>query len=538
MNNVDPGAFSTIVDALYARAEKTPGDLAYSVEGGAVTYGGLLEEVLGAGDALTALGLEPDHRCALILPTGLPFVRTCFAAQALGAAPVAVNPSLPPETALGRVERAGADLVICAGEARDELRGLAKARARPPRVEAVEDLRAGGRLAAGSLPRPKPEQTAYLQITSGTSGEPRAAVILHRNLIACLRSLAAEGRVLSDDVFVSWLPLHHDLGLVRCVLLPLYTGRPAHLIPPSIRNLRQWLETISAVRGTITASPDFGYRVATRTVSPDGLDLTSLRLATNGGEPVRGSTLEAFEKRFGLRRIVRPSYGLAEATLTVAQFPTGEEVRIGPAGAVSCGRPLPGVEVTIVDDDGSEVPPGQAGEIVVKAEAVFAGYHGDAEATREVLRDGRLHTGDVGALDADGHLYVLGRKRALIKRAGAVIPPREVEEAADRVPGVRYSAAVGVPDESIGGSEGVVVVAEIRPEDVPTGDERARLAAAVAAEVRRALGSAPSDVLLVVPHAIPRTPNGKIRYQELRRLVVEGVLTREGAVLFGGASTH
>jgi acyl-CoA synthetase (AMP-forming)/AMP-acid ligase II len=190
------------------------------------------------------------------------------------------------------------------------------------------------------------------------------------------------------------------------------------------------------------------------------------------------------------------------------------------------------MEVRIAEESGRPLPSGQHGEIVVRGEAVFSGYFNDPVTTAQVLRDGWLYTGDVGSLDADGHLYVLGRKRALIKRAGALIAPREIEEAADRVDGVRFSAAVGIASEALGGTEHVVLVAEVRSE-AATPVERAALAAAIANEVTRATGTSPGDVVLVAPRSIPRTQNGKIRYDELRELITSGELARRGAVLFG-----
>ena len=174
---------------------------------------------------------------------------------------------------------------------------------------------------------------------------------------------------------------------------------------------------------------------------------------------MRRSTIAGFEERFGVPGVLRPGYGLAEATLGVTALRPGEPLRVDGRGNVSCGRPFPGVEVRIARRTGEEA----SGEILVRGPAVFAGYFDAAEATAEALRDGWLHTGDVGRLDADGHLYVLGRRRALLKRGGAPLAPRELEEAAGSVPGVRLAAAVGLPPAGDAATEEIAVAVEADP---------------------------------------------------------------------------
>ncbi len=401
----------------------------------------------------------------------------------------------------------------------------------------VEDLRSLPPDSAPPLADVEPDGLAYLQFTSGTTGESRAAMISHRSLIASLRAAITRLEITPEDVFVSWVPLHHDLGLVRFVFGPLFFGCPAYLLQPSITNLRSWLETASRVRATITGSPDFGYRIAARTIDPEGIDLRALRFATNGGEPARLGTIERFEQRFGLSRVVRPGYGLAEATLGFTSLAAGEPLRTDSAGNMSCGRPFDGLEIKIIDADGQTLAAGQPGDILVRGTPVFAGYFNDPISTQPVLRDGWLYTGDIGSLDEDGHLYVLGRKRALIKRAGVLIPPREIEEVIDQIEGVRLSAAIGHSRSADSGTEDVIVIAEIRPDDAPSETSRAALARRIVSEGTRALGFTPSEVVLVAPRTIPRTYSGKIQYDTLRQNYVEGELTRRGCVLYGSLNS-
>ncbi|HYH46828.1 MAG TPA: AMP-binding protein, partial [Thermoanaerobaculia bacterium] len=359
---------------------------------------------------------------------------------------------------------------------------------------------------------------AFLQPTSGTSGEARAAVVLQRQVIASLCATREMVGIGPADVLVSWVPPWHDLGLMRFVLGPVYFGAPCHLVQPAIRTLPQWLRTAAEVHATVLGAPDFAWRLATRLVDPQGLDLSAVRYATNGGEPVRQSTILAFEERFGVPGAIRPGYGLAEATLGVTGLRPGEPLRVDERGNVSCGRPMPGVEVRIAGSD--------TGEILVRGPAVFAGYFEAPEATAEALRDGWLHTGDIGRNDADGHLYVLGRKRALLKRGGAPLAPREVEEAVEGVPGLRVAAAVGLPPAAGASTEEIAVVIEADPAADP-----ARVAGAAAAAVEAALGFAPDRVIMLAPRTLPRTTNGKIRHGVLRQALIEGELEAQGAVL-------
>jgi acyl-CoA synthetase (AMP-forming)/AMP-acid ligase II len=477
-------------------------------------------EALAGG--LSHLGVERGDRVALFLPAGLDFIRVFFALQRLAAVPCAFAPGGPPAASARRAARVRPRLCLVDGSETGELtRALAEAGLRgvglgevprtepPPRVDV------------------RPDEIAFLQPTSGTSGEARAAMITQANAFASLGSAREMLEVGPRDVLVSWVPPWHDLGLLRFVLGPVFFGVSCHLVPPAVRTLPLWLQTASEVRATVLGAPDFAWRLASRLVGPAGLDLSSLRYATNGGEPVRRSTIVAFEERFGVPGVIRPGYGLAEATLGVTCLRHGEPLRVDELGNVSCGRPLPGIEVRIEQDEKA----GGTGEILVRGDAVFAGYFpGEAgdmkEASDEVLRDGWLHTGDVGRLDADGHLYVLGRLRAMLKRGGAPMAPREVEEAAADVPGLRLVAAVGLPPGPAAATEEIVVAVEADPAAEPS-----RLAANVAAAVEAALGFAPDQIVVLAPRTLPRTANGKIRHPELRRELIDGGLERRGAIL-------
>jgi len=523
---LDPPTFPTAVAALQFWAREAPDKLAFVVEGDAISYGRLWDDARRAAGRLVAAGLGSGHRCALVLPVGVDFLRLLFALQLLRAVPVAFNRDLPLALIAKRI-RAFRMAMTVSGEA--DIEPLGEAGVEPVGVASLVN---GAGIPASVDELPGPDDLAYVQITSGTTGEPKGAAVSHRNLVANIRAIVDRQQAFDDDVFVTWVPLHHDMGLVKFLFLPLCLGRPSYLLEPKIANFPRWLDLITEVGGTVTAAPDFGYRITCRMVEPARVDLHTLRIASNGGEPVRSSTIETFERRYGIPGAVRPSYGLDEATLTLNMAAPGEVLRIDAAGTVSCGRPLAGVEIRIVDEDGHDLPAGSQGAILARAEHVFVGYIDDPAATAEALSaDGWLRTGDVGYVDDDGYLFVLGRKRAMIKHAGSAFPPREIEEAVDLVEGIRFSAVVGINDGARRGSESPVVVAEVRDAN---GDDPAALEAlcrTVSRRVEDTIGFVPYDVFLVAPRTIHRTENGKIRHWRLQQAVATGELQAAGQIL-------
>lgn len=511
---VAPLDATTVPEALLIRATNTPDALSHHVRGTYLTWSALLDGAARAATTYRNHGVAAGDICAIVLPTSVEFLHAFLGAQLVGAVPVAINPKFQPSQIRRRIDDIGCALTVASRTMLESAGGTA-AFAGTRAIDADETLRASVAMRSADMTLRGPDDLSHLQLTSGTTGSPRAVMLRHRNVMAAMANALEYLEPVTSDIFVGWLPLYHDLGLIRFVMESMYFGCPTYLIEPSMPTLPTWLETISEVGGTITAAPDFAYRLALRLVAPERVNLRSLRIATNGGEVVRLSTMTAFEAAFDIPGRTRPGYGLAEATLGVATTRAGERRRVDATGAVSCGRPR--ITVRIIDDNGVDLPPDTRGRILVNGDAVFAGYLHDPEGTAQILRNGWLDTGDDGALDADGYLYVHGRRRAMIKRGGATIAPREIEEVIDELDGVRRSAAVGVVDDDDAATEQVVVVAEIERSVDDAGREAIR--SNVVAGTRDAVGFLPRKVVFLPPGGIPRTPTGKIQYDELKRML-------------------
>jgi acyl-CoA synthetase (AMP-forming)/AMP-acid ligase II len=506
---------SSVVDLLARRATDDPASLAFDVKGARLTWDGLYAACRRAAATLARAGAAPGVPCAMVLNTSPEFLAAFFGAQLLGAIPVAMSPRLTTTQVQRRATQFGCSAVVAAGPL------AASLPADGPHVVAAERLLEPQPWRSSDLDR-LADGISHLQVTSGTTGEPRAVTIRHANVMAGVRSAEDAIDPSPRDVLVGWLPLHHDLGLVRFVLESIYFGTPSYLLEPAMSALPTWLETITRVGGTITAAPDFAYRIVGRLLDPRRIDLRTLRAATNGGEVVRRTSIRVFEEVFKAPGVVQPGYGLAEATLGVSLVRPGEPIRADESGTVSCGRALASVSIRIADDAGHSVRAGTPGRILVHGPTVAEGYWQDPLSTAAVLTNGWLDTGDLGSLDAGGELYVLGRTRAMIKRAGATIAPREIEEVVDELPGARRSAAVGLRTDDDSMTEDVHLVVEI--ERSVRREARAALADTIARQMREALGFAPRAVRLVSPGTIPRTATGKTQYGELRRQLERGLL--------------
>jgi acyl-CoA synthetase (AMP-forming)/AMP-acid ligase II len=529
MSDRDPLTATTIVEMMRRRTALDPRRPYFHLYGERITYGRVWEQSARHAAALARAGVGRGDTVALVYPTCAEFFYTFIGALRLGAVPVPLYPTLGVEGTASVLRDAEAVAVATIGWFR---RGVDESVALAPGVRAVlepPDLEGAGALArvheAGA------NDLAFIQYTSGSTGQPRGVMLTHANVVNTCHFMAEAAGITQEDRVVSWLPLYHDMGLIGCCLTPPLAGTQLWLLPPDLRNPRQWLELLTEVRATFTVSPDFGYRNCVRNVrDTTGLDLGSLRAALSGAETVRPSTVAAFERHFELKDVIAPCYGLAEATLAVAIHPAGTPRRLDASGRfLSVGPPCRGVRVRISEPiergtpapaDPAPLPPGVEGEILVQSPGVMRGYYNNPAATAEVLTPDRwLRTGDLGLLDEDGLLFVTGRLKDLMILGGENVVPGDVEEIVDAVEGVRYSAAVGLESERTG-TQRLHLVAEVRDENLDAGARR-RLVTEIVRRVHEHRGHRPARVFLVRGGTIPKTSSGKIQRARLAAMIEE-----------------
>jgi fatty-acyl-CoA synthase len=539
MAELDPMTAPTLTEMIERRAHLSPNQPYFHLFGETVTYARVWAQSGRFAAGLARAGVGAGDKVALIYPTCAEFFYTFIGALRVGAVPVPLYPTLGVEGTGRILANAEAVAVATIGWFRQ---GVDASVALAPGVRAVlEPPDLDVEAEAPPLHVARPDDLAFLQYTSGSTGRPRGVMLTHENVVTTIHFMAEAAGLTADDRVVSWLPLYHDMGLIGCAFTPPLLGAPLWLLPPDLRNPRQWLQLITEVKATFTVSPDFAYRNCVRNIrDTSDLDLTTLKGALSGAEPVRLSTIEAFEAHFGVKNVILPCYGLAEATLAVAIWPRATPLRLDVSGRfLSVGKPCPGVSVQIMtplgDDggDGSTVLPADTeGEVCVQSPGVMQGYYGDPAATaRVVMPDGWLRTGDLGFLDGEGYLYITGRLKDVMNLGGENVAPADIEEIVDHVEGVRYSAAVGL-DSDRTGTERLHVVAEVREETAAPETFR-DLVREIVTRVHRARRHRPARVLLVRAGTIPKTSSGKIQRSRLSDMIVEGGL-QDHLVYSGG----
>lgn len=521
-----------------------------------LTYGELRQRALAAAAALRAHGLAPGRSCALMLPTSLDFFVAFYGALYAGGVPVPLYPPARPAALEDHLRRqAGilanceAPLLVTVPQARP-LAHLLK-----PLAPALQHVLTPADLDAEPLAAPAPRSTdalALLQYTSGSTGNPKGVMLTHAQLLANLRAMGRAVGAGPRDVFVSWLPLYHDMGLIGAWMGSLYFGMRLVLMSPLAFLARpaRWLRAISEHRGTISAAPNFAYEICASRLDERelaGLNLTCWRWAFNGAEAVSAETLARFARRLAPLgfdwRAIAPVYGLAECGLDLAFPPPRRGMRVDhvdrealmftgkaepvagsdprASAIVACGAALPGYAIRIVDRAGRALPERQQGRVQFRGPSATAGYFRNAEATAQLIDGDWRNTGDLGYL-ADGELFVTGRDKDLIIRAGHNLHPFELEAAVGELPGIRKGCVVvfGAPDPR-GATERVVVVAETRESEPPRRQELQRQIQTLAATL---IDGPADDVVLVPPGAVLKTSSGKLRRAATRDAYLAGSL--------------
>lgn len=526
-------------------------------DGELLDYQSLYDGAQAVAAGLQKLGLLPGEAVTIMLPTSKEYFFSFFGILLAGGIPVPIYPPARPtqlEDHLRRHTRilgnCRAVSMITVSEAKRVALILQSQLETLQHIITVDELLA----AKGGFIKPAiaTQDTAFLQYTSGSTGTPKGVVLSHANLLANIRAMGDRVQANSSDVFVSWLPLYHDMGLIGAWLGSLYYGALLVVMSPLsfLARPQRWLQAIHRYHGTLSAAPNFGYELCLRRLQDadlEGLDLSSWRAAFNGAEAVSPGTVVQFPQRFshyGFRAdAMMPVYGLAESSVGLAFPPLGQGVRIDrirrqdfmstgnaiPADAddthalqfVACGQALPGHEIRIADEQGNELPERQQGRLQFRGPSATSGYLHNRDADEKLFVGEWLDTGDLAYLSV-GDLYITGRTKDIIIRAGRNLYPHELEEAVGDVPEIRKGrvAVFGATDPKTG-TERLVVLAETRKKDAAA---RAQLRAQMNVIATELLGGPADDVVLARPNTVLKTSSGKIRRSACRELYESGFI--------------
>lgn len=499
----------TLNELLRMSTERFRDEKALTFPGTVLTYGELRAWVEALAGAFGRLGIGSDDAACLLLGNCPDFIASYFAIVRLGAAAVPLNTFLKPEELEVIIDDSQSKLIVTSSEFApvvDAIRGSLGNIEHVLYVDRPDERYVTPERGRNTAVPPAEtdfddSHSATIIYTSGTTGRPKGVVLSHRNLTANVESCRQVLSMSSRDRFLLFLPMFHSFTLMVSILVPLSVGARV-IICRSVKPFGRLLRRMLGERATIVAAvPAFYEAVCKANLPGVSMLIRSVRLCVSGSAPLSGDTMEQFERRFAIPLL--EGYGLSEASPVVSVNPLDGVRKPG-----SAGPPVPGVEVMILDEEGSPVGTGQVGEIAVRGPNVMKGYLSMPEETAEVMSDGRLLTGDIGRLDADGYLYIVDRKKDLILHRGMNVYPREIEDVLHRHPRVKEAAVVGVPHPTHG--------------EVPSAHVILKTGAAVTEqEIKDYCREHLADYK--VPQSVrftddfPRTATGKVLKREIRK---------------------
>jgi len=523
-------------------------------DGEAISYSQLYKRALKIAFGLQKLDLKPYQTVAIMLPTSADYFYSFFGILLAGAIPVPIYPpqrSAQLEEHMQRhtkiLENAQVSILITLPEATKVASLLKAAVVDMQNIVTVSELIS--EKTSGITPQLKKDDIAFIQYTSGSTGDPKGVVLTHANLLANIRAMGKAVQAGPKDVFVSWLPLYHDMGLIGAWLGSLYHASLFVVMSPInfLAKPQRWLRAIHRYGGTLSAAPNFGYEYCFNRLKNKelkDLDLSSWRAAFNGAEAVSPSTIEKFSdyfSTFGFNpKSMTPVYGLAESSVGLT-FPPLERGPLVDAVCrdtfmhkkqakqisgsdspslhfVSSGIPLVEHQVRIVGDGGHELPERHEGNLQFHGPSSTQGYYKNSLKTQELIRNGWLNSGDRGYI-ANGELYVTGRSKDIIIRAGRNIYPDELEKSIGSINGIRSGcvAVFGIVSQ-ITATERLVVLAETKIRDEIQKEKIRETINSLSLEL---IGGPPDEVVLVKPGTILKTSSGKIRRAANRDFYVQ-----------------
>ncbi|MEJ2758714.1 MAG: AMP-binding protein [Anaerolineales bacterium] len=526
--------FETLIDLLSHQAKYVPTNPAVQFGNQSIAYQDLWEGIRIFGANLLQLGLQSGDRVLLVLPNSIEFFYAFYGSQVAGGIAVPIFPNSGEKRVLNFAKLCGAKYIVLPTGLPIKLLSKFKSKANQQSLKLIsvsEGLTPVPANSKNNFPGVQTNDISFLQYTSGSTGNPKGVILTHENLLTNIEQMIAGMEITKEDIFVSWLPVYHDMGLILKTMVPFYLGIKTTLLPTNLADIRPWFDTIQRIGGTFTAAPDFAYRLSLRHIKPSDYNLKSLRVALNAAEPVRSTTLNEFQQAFGLSNVMVAGYGLAEATVGVSMWKPGTKNRIDDRGFVSVGKPFPQIDIKIIENE-EELPRGEIGEIQIKSPANASGYFLNPDATKETFSaSGYMKSGDLGYLDKDGYLYIVSRRKNIIKRSGETIAPQEIEELVDQLPDVRYSAVIGVDRGDLEGEQ-VIVFTEIRNPNQKSETFLHQTIINLVAEIHRQFGFRPARTFLLHPKSIPLTHNGKIQHQNLKFIYLDGSLRASGAIIY------
>ena len=564
-SHADPSQAKTLIDVLLLHAISTPDrpHIYLQDENGKeeiITYQILLDNALRVANALQKRGLRAGETVAIMLPTTAGFFYAFFGTLLAGCIPVPIYPPFRKHQieSYAKLEanilrNAQARILITFHEAEHLSKLLRAFIPSLKEITTVKTLLAAEEKAA--IFPAKSDDFALIQYTSGSTSTPKGVLLTHQNLLSNLRSYGQAIQVSAHDVAVSWVPLYHDLGLIGMWFGSLYNGIPLTIMSPLtfLNHPEKWLWAMHYHRGTLSGGPNFAYELCVRKIEPEmieGLDLSSWRLAINGAEAIQAGTMERFTKKFepyGFKaEAFFPVYGLAESTVCVSTPPLGRGPRIDTIDRksfeeqqlatpttdtneknslqfVACGKAIPDHAIRIVDKHNHALPERHNGLLQFKGPSSMQGYYGNPEATSAVHHDGWWDTGDMAYM-ADDEIFITGRKKDLIIKAGRNLYPTEIEEITASVASVRKGCiiAFGVSDTERG-TEKLIIVAE-------TAEKKSRVKQTmiqmITEKMIASLDIAPDHIILVSPGTIPKTSSGKLQRSACKSSYLAGKLTK------------
>lgn len=519
----------------------------------------LMASKVAAG--LADIGIAQYESIAIMLPTGEDFFAAFLGTLMMGGIAVPIYPPFRPDRIEEYIQKeaktlqnAQATILITFPQAK-ALSKLLKGFI--PSLREVVTV--GELMKSNSTHHPaitiNARNPAFIQYTSGSTGDPKGVLLSHGNLLANIKSIGKALDVKPDDRVVSWLPLYHDMGLIGCFLGSLYFNLPLTIMSPLsfISRPSKWLWAIHTQQATISSAPNFAYEICASKIKDDeieGLDLSSWRIAANGAEMVFADTLRKFSARFsryGLNKSAMfPVYGLAENTVALS-FPQLNlfEPRIDcilreplenkgiavkstmhdttTTEFVSCGRAIPDHEIKIVDHAGNTQPDRVVGQLWFKGPSAMQGYFNNPSQTNKILHGEWIDSGDL-AYQAEGDIFITGRIKDLIIKAGRNIYPQDLEEITEKIEGVRKGcvAAFGIVDRT-DQTEKIIIVAETsQTNELSIEKIRQEIIMAITSQ----LALPPDEVHIVSPRTVPKTSSGKLQRSACKNLYTSGQLTK------------